>query len=317
MHAATTFPVTEAYRGMRLDRFLQCMLPRMSRASIQHAIGARVTLASGLAVKAARRLAVGDRVTIGQRGAPVRPAVPVPELERGCGWVVVDKPAGIASTPCARRPGEDVASMLQLAPAHRLDRFTSGCLLLTSDRRTARALHGAFLAQRIEKEYLAVVHGEPMADQFEIDAPLGLAPVSRVTGKVGVVAGGQPATTCVEVLVRRDGRALVRVQPRTGRRHQVRAHLAHAGHAIVGDLLYGDDERAFIRWQRGQRVAVPPGLVPGRHLLHAHCLRFPEPSTQAPCEVRAPWPADFGFRADEGPDGSQRWAARESEPAAN
>lgn len=297
MYAATTFPVTEAYRGMRLDRFLQCMLPRMSRASIQTAIDTRVTLASGLGAKAARRLVVGEAVTIGPSSVGVLPevVVPVPVLARGAGWCVVDKPAGLASTPSVRRPGEDVATLLRAAPAHRLDRFTSGCLLLTDDPVTARAVHRAFLAHRVEKRYLAVVHGEVREARFVIDAPLGAALASRVTGKVAVVAGGQPAVTAVEVLARAGGRSLLAVQPRTGRRHQVRAHLAHVGHALVGDLLYGDDERAFIRWQRGQAVAAVPGLVLGRHLLHAVSLCFPEPATGQLQEVRAPWPADLGF----------------------
>jgi len=296
MHAVASFPVTDAYRGMRLDRFLQQMVPRMSRASVQAAIAERVTLASGAVAKPSRRLAVGDVVAIGPRSSAVVCDVGVDILVDGGGWVVVDKPAGLGSTPSSRRPGADVATALGLAPAHRLDRFTSGCLLLTRDAATARAFDRAFREQGIEKDYLAVVEGLPAAHRFEVSAPLGVDAGSRVTGKVGVCATGAPAETHFEVLARHGDRTLLHARPRTGRRHQIRVHLAHIGHPIVGDVLYGGDERRFIRLQRGQPVDAPPGLVPGRHLLHAARIAFADPATQQRVEVCAPWPADFGFR---------------------
>ncbi len=307
MHEATTFPVTGAHRGLRLDRFLQQMLPRMSRASVQAAIDTRVSLSSGAVAKANRRLAVGERVTIsphegersrvgdsdaaGASGANV----PIVVLARGRGWLVVDKPAGLATTPMVRRPGADLAMRLGASPAHRLDRFTSGCVLLTTDVDRARAFDRAFREHRIAKEYVAVVTGTPPAPTFEIDAPLGVDTRSRVTGKIGVMPDGLPARTTFAVLARHGERTLVRAEPHTGRRHQIRVHLAHAGLPIVGDVLYGADERHFIRLQRGQPFPVPEGLVPGRHLLHAQRLVFPDPASGVTIDVHAPWPLDFGF----------------------
>lgn len=295
--AAQSFVVTDFYRGMRLDRFLQLMLPRMSRTSIQDAIENRVTLASGAEPKASRRPALGEVVTIAAR--PVRePAggvpVPIPVLREGAGWTVVDKPAGIASTPGSRRPGPDIATLLGLAPAHRLDRGTSGCLLLTNDPATARCFDLAFRAHAIEKTYVAVVDGNPAHDTFTIDAPLGPDAASRVPNKVMVTTAGAAAVTDCEVLQRLGERTLVRARPRTGRRHQIRVHLAHIGLPIIGDLLYGGDERRFIRFQMGQPVAIPAGLEPGRHLLHAQRLAFADPHSGERIEVQAPWPADFG-----------------------
>ena len=287
------FPVTNAFRGMRLDRFLQEMLPRMSRASIQDAIATRVMLASGAEPKSSRRLTVGEIVTIAPREAAALNDVAIPVLVERAGWVVIDKPAGIASTPSARRPGADVATQLGLAPAHRLDRFTSGCLLLTRDAVTARFFDAAFRERRVEKEYVAVIEGSPASDAFVIDAPLGPDTSSRVPGKVAAIASGVAACTRVEVITRLGDRTLVRARPLTGRRHQIRAHLAHAGHPIVGDLLYGGDERRFIRFQLGQPVETPEGLMPGRHLLHAHRLAFTDPSGER-IEVEAALPADFG-----------------------
>lgn len=295
---AATFPVTDAYRGMRLDRFLQRMLPRMSRSAVQDAIGSRVCLASGLAAKAARRLVVGDAVSIVPPAAPAVRPLTIPVLAAGAGWLVVDKPAGINCTPGSRRPGDDVATRMHAAPAHRLDRFTSGCLVLTVLRDTARAFDKAFRAHLVEKHYVAVVAGRVADDRFIIEAPLGFAAGSRVTGKVGVCRDGVPAATDVEVLQRLGDSTLLRVRPRTGRRHQIRAHLAHRGHPIVGDLLYGPDERQFIRLQRGQPVDAPAGLVPGRHLLHAERIDFADPVSGQRLSVVAPWPVDFGFAAD-------------------
>lgn len=308
MHEAATFPVTDAYRGMRLDRFLQQMLPRMSRASVQTAIATRVTLASGATAKANRRLVVGESVTIAPHGADTangevgassqdagRENAPIAVLARGEGWIVVDKPAGLATTPMVRRPGADVATRLRMSPAHRLDRYTSGCLLLTSDPQLARSFDRAFREHRIGKEYVAVVDGAPPAMQFEVDAPLGVDVHSRVTGKIAVLPDGAPARTRFTVLARFGERTLLRAEPRTGRRHQIRVHLAHVGLPIVGDVLYGPDERNFIRLQRGQPFAVPPGLLPGRHLLHAHRLQFADPGHGGAIVVQAPWPGDFGF----------------------
>lgn len=312
MHEATTFPVTDAYRGMRLDRFLQQMLPRMSRASVQTAIDTRVSLSSGAAAKANRRLVVGERVTIApHRGGPLRGEAsagadtsgssglvvnaPIPVLARGEGWFVVDKPAGLATTPMVRRPGADVATRLGASPAHRLDRFTSGCVLVTTDAERARAFDRAFREHRIAKEYVAVVAGTPPAPTFVVDAPLGVDTRSRVTGKIGVLPDGLPARTTFSVLASDGARTLLRAEPHTGRRHQIRVHLAHAGLPIVGDVLYGADERHFIRLQRGQPFPVPEGLVPGRHLLHALRLTFADPASGAMVDVQAPWPVDFGI----------------------
>lgn len=290
-----SFVVTDFYRGMRLDRFLQLMLPRMSRTSIQDAIANRVTLASGSEAKASRRPAVGEVVTIAPRRELHRPDVVVPVLCQGAGWTVVDKPAGVASTPGSRRPGPDVATLLGLAPAHRLDRGTSGCLLLTHDAATARRFDLAFRARRVAKTYVAVVTGAPDRDTFTIDAPIGIDTASRVPNKVAIAASGAVATTHVEVLARRGERTLVRARPLTGRRHQIRVHLAHAGLPIVGDLLYGGDERRFIRYQMGQPVDTPAGLAPGRHLLHASRLAFTDPRSGERVDVASPWPADLGF----------------------
>ena len=289
-----SFVVSEAYRGMRLDRFLQAMVPRMSRAAIQDAIENRVRLASAREPKASLRPAIGDVVLFAQRVQMQLPDIEIPVLAEGDGWTVVNKPAGLASTPSARRPGADVAALTGKAPAHRLDFGTSGCLLLVHDRTVAQHFERAFRERRIEKQYIAIVKGSPDLDSFTIDAPIARDQQSRLPHKVMVSDAGAQAITHIEVLERRGERTLLRCNPQTGRRHQIRVHLAHAGHALVGDLLYGGDERQFIRWQLGQPVDLDDGVEAGRHLLHAQSLLLPLPDEQQPRRIEAAAPADFG-----------------------
>jgi len=289
-----SFAVTEAYRGMRLDRFLQAMIPRMSRAAIQDAIDNRVRLASGREAKASLRPAIGDTVFFAQRVQRQVPKIEIPVLADGPGWTVVNKPAGLATTPSARRPGADVATLLGQAPAHRLDYGTSGCLLLVHDKDTARHFEAAFRARQVHKQYLAIVKGSPRLDTFTIDAPIGRDEESRLPHKVMVSDQGNQAVTQIEVVERRGERTLVRARPQTGRRHQIRVHLAHVGLPLVGDLLYGGDERQFIRWQMDQPVDLDEGVAAGRHLLHAESITLPLPAGERPRLVEAALPDDFG-----------------------
>lgn len=282
------FVVSDSERGLRLDRFLSRRIPRMSRASVQHAIASRVTLSSGAQPKPSRTVFPGEVVTIRDREAegPAPDAPPI--LVEREGWMIIDKPAGLASTPNASRPGQDVASVLGLAPAHRLDRFTSGCLLLTWTKDAARHFEEAFRERAVRKRYLAIVHGVPREPAFTVEAPLLPDESSRVASKMRVGVSGDAAVTRVSWLASSPdaGEALLSAEPLTGRRHQVRVHAAHAGHAIVGDLLYGGDERDFVRFQLGQSNAS------GRHLLHAATLDVPDLDGTR-IVAHAPPPRDF------------------------
>jgi 23S rRNA-/tRNA-specific pseudouridylate synthase len=291
-----TFVVTERWAGERLDRFLQAMIPRMSRAAVQQALATRVSLSSGLPPKASRRLVAGEEVKIAPREATgPRPAPPVLLVE-GAGWAIADKPPGMPSVPSARHPGVDAATVLGLAPAHRLDRFTSGCLLLTRTRGAARHFAAVFEQGLARKVYAAVVRGLPEREHWDCEAPIGPDEGSRVPGRMAVLPldapGARPALTRFRVVVYAGSCALVAAWPATGRRHQVRVHAASSGHPMVGDLLYGGDERDFVRFQLGRPVAVPEGLAAGRHLLHARVLEVPVPEGGIVRAV-APWPDDF------------------------
>lgn len=304
------FVVTDAERGLRLDRFLGRRIPRMSRSSVQEAIASRVSISSGASPKPSRQVFPGEVVTVLPRAIPAsaleRPAPEV--LHEADGWMIVDKPAGLATTPSAARPGEDLATLTGLHPAHRLDRFTSGCLVLTWTQEAARHFERVFREQLATKEYLAIVRGVPAAAEFSVDRAITPDRDSRVPARMRVARDGetgedvQPARTGFRVEATDGRESLVRAVPATGRRHQIRVHLAHAGHPIAGDLLYGGDERDFVRFQLGQPVPSREGVEAGRHLLHARAIELPDLDGRR-VRVESPLPADF-----------PEWAADDSQP---
>ena len=204
------------------------------------------------------------------------------------GWLVaIDKPAGLASQPPRERaPGEVTAQerlALQLAARdgrrfaplliHRLDRLTTGVLLFACQHEAARALARVWAEGRVEKRYLAVVCGDPGDTPHLLSGPIGPDPLAP--GRYQVRREGRPARTEVRRIVASSGYALVEVRPLTGRTHQVRVHLAHAGFPVAGDALYGD------------RRGVP------RPFLHAAALTLPHPRDRRRLRIEAPLPVDM------------------------
>ncbi len=223
---------------------------------------------------------------------------PFPVLAESAAWLVVEKPPHLEAHPS--KPGRggtlwdglrallayEIANGGQVSIINRLDRETSGLTLIAKTAVAARQFGLEMMARRVEKEYLALVWGWPERDEFAVDAPLlrrGTVEPSRIYLKRTVHAGGAAARTRFRVERRftrastPGGRfALVRAFPETGRTHQIRVHLAHAGHAVVGDKLYGPDEGCYLEFiETGWTPALAARLLLPRHALHSAALRLP------------------------------------------
>lgn len=215
--------------------------------------------------------------------------------------LVVNKPAGLVCHPTKNGERSSLIGRVRLYLGHgegrlvnRLDRETSGLVVIAKSGRTARDLGLLFESGVVEKSYVAVVHGLVATDTLRIVAPLGKDERSEIAIKDRVRADGAPAETQVRVvsrLARDDGEySVIDVRPRTGRKHQIRIHLAHVGHPIVGDKLYGADEQRYLRLVRGELTATDrQALILPYHALHAARLSFDYQGTRR--SWHAPTPA--------------------------
>jgi 23S rRNA pseudouridine1911/1915/1917 synthase len=311
-----TFIVEPNYAGWRLDLYLCEKIRRLSRARVQHIL--KTALVSNSRLKASTRVWPGLTFRLRRRSL-VEPETPdnLREVHRDDALLVLDKPAGLPIHPTARYHHGTVVALLlrrhgpafQAAPAHRLDRETSGLLVCGRTPQASRALMRAFQEGSVQKEYLAIVEGWPQQDRFLVDAPLiEGTPTIRIA--VRVAASGRPAKTQFEVVQRfLKGNvrfALLRCLPETGRQHQIRVHLQWAGFPLVGDKMYGPDPGYFDRFSR--HCLEPEAwerLRLQRHALHASKLSLPHPQTGLPAVFTAPLPEDLaGFLPRVGLDGA-------------
>lgn len=226
---------------------------------------------------------------------PARP--PFKLIAETTEFLVVDKPPFLEAHPT--KPGGawtlwdglrellayEIANGGQVSIINRLDRETSGLTIIAKTRAAARTLHRDMSERGITKEYLAVVWGCPERDEWEVDAPLlrlGSVEPFRIWLKQGIHEQGSPARTRFRVERRfsrktSNGRefAIVRAFPETGRTHQIRVHLAHSGHAIVGDKIYGPDEGCYLEFiETGWTPSLAERLLLPRHALHSAGLRI-------------------------------------------
>jgi 23S rRNA pseudouridine1911/1915/1917 synthase len=279
--------------GKRLDVFLQERLPQYSRSRLQDWIKAGRVLLDGAAARASHRLRGGEAVEV--EPAPPAPLRAVPEdlpleiLYEDADVVAVNKPAGmVVHAGAGRHSGTLVNALLhrfgklselggELRPGivHRLDRYTSGVILVARHDAAHRNLAAQFAGREIEKVYLALVHGVLPRESGRIERPISRDPARRVrmTARRGE---GRSALTEYRVLERLEGFTLLEVRIKTGRTHQIRAHFASLGHPLAGDRLYGAPEAAA-----------------GRFFLHAHRIGFRQPSTGEPVTVSSPLPEDL------------------------
>jgi 23S rRNA pseudouridine1911/1915/1917 synthase len=301
-----TFEVARDHAGVRLDRFIQQRIPRLSRSRAQKIIRACAFRSDGSRRRPSEIVKAGEVVLL-VRERFVEPEVPL-EFELLCddgAVLAVDKPAGLPMHPTATYHKHTLSHLLREryggdggfvpAIAHRLDRETSGVVLCGRTRDAERALKKAFEAHRVSKTYLAIVRGEIELDERRIDLPMasvreGLHVLMEVQTE-----GGLHAETELRVIERRSGHSLVELRPRTGRQHQLRVHLSAIGHPIVGDKLYGPEREApFLEYiETGMTPELHARLGHERHALHAHSVTFAHPVSAEQTTVRAPLASDL------------------------
>jgi 23S rRNA pseudouridine1911/1915/1917 synthase len=287
--------------GWRLDHFLKFRIRRLSRTRIRDIIETQVRLPDGRRPKPALGVRGGEVIVI-DRPAPKEPPVPrsFTVLAEDDTFLAIDKPAGLPIHTTAKFYRNTLTAVLRerypdehLQVCHRIDRETSGVLLVARGPEAASQLKRAFARRLVKKSYLALVHGVPPAEGT-IDLPLKLLD-SPTHLMMGVRPDGLPSLTRYRVLERFAEHALVEAAPETGRQHQIRVHLAALGHPIVGDKLYRASERQFMAFCDGgmttELLAAFDGLE--RQALHAHRLTFPHPRTKAAVTVESPLPEDL------------------------
>jgi 23S rRNA pseudouridine1911/1915/1917 synthase len=304
--------VPETAAGQRLVAWLAGRFRYLDEAQWRAEIEAGRVTHSGKPARADDRLRRGDEVAYRPVHEEPRANTAVEILHDDPDFAVVFKPAHLVAHAdgafvqntffrVLERRYRERGETAPLALAHRLDRETSGLMVVTKSAAASRALQQQFAAGSVEKEYLAIVHGRVADDWFAIDGWIGRDPNSEITIRRAVVAdgshGAQPARTSFRVEQRLADFTLVRALPETGRTHQIRVHATHHGHPLVGDKLYGRTDADYLEYVRFVKQGGDPwwdGRLPaGRQMLHAAILRFAHPTTGAPLTFESPLPTDM------------------------
>jgi 23S rRNA pseudouridine1911/1915/1917 synthase len=305
MPETLTFEVTPGESGMRLDVFLARRMPDWSRSQVQRQIrsglvnvGARTVYKSGAEVE------TGDRISIQAARHELRALpeeLPLDIVYEDEDLVVVNKPAGmVVHVGAGIRSGTLVNALLHhvgtlaraggdLRPGivHRLDRMTSGLVIVAKNDPALRALSSQFKGREVQKTYAALVHGRVKAESGEIKRPVGRDPRRRIRMRTSGI-GAREALTRYAVRRRFRHFTLLEVHPLTGRTHQIRVHLASIGHPVAGDTLYG----APSRLETGAPGERSTNTLP-RNFLHAAAICFRHPRTGEAMSLEAPLPAEL------------------------
>ena len=276
----------------RLDQFLAGQDTGLTRSRLSRLIVDGQVLVNGRSAKPSNKVRTGD--TISLTVPPPKPTgvvaqdIPLSVAYQDEDLVVIDKPAGLAVHPGPGHPDQTlVNALLAMCPdiqgiggeirpgiVHRLDKDTSGLMMVAKSHQAHIDLSAQIKARQVIKGYLALVEGTPSPLEGRVDAPVGRHPRRRT--RMSVVVGGREARTNYRTLERLAQTSLLELYLETGRTHQIRVHMAHIGHPLVGDTLYGSASH----------------LVE-RHFLHAFHLGFNHPITKQPLEFRSSLPLDL------------------------
>jgi 23S rRNA pseudouridine1911/1915/1917 synthase len=289
--------LTASSPGERLDLFIVRQMPELTRSFIQKLVeDGHITLNSKPA-RAGIRLKVGDIISIVV--PPPEPCdieaedIPISIVYEDGDLLIVDKPAGMTTHPAPGSPAHTlvnaVLSHLPVLPdsgsparpgiVHRLDKDTSGLIIIAKTPAALAKLSAQFKSRAVKKAYIALVKGKLKPESGIIDAPIGRDRSHRQ--RMAITESGRPARTAYTTLKSYDGYTLAEARPETGRTHQIRVHFASVGHPVVGDVTYGNKSE----------------LV-GRQFLHAQRLSFKLPSTGKIVEFTSPLPPDLQSALD-------------------
>ena len=281
------------FAGLRLDQALARLLPEYSRNRLQEWMRSGHVLLDGAPAAAKTKVWGGERIEVAPQASPSTQRhdpedIPLHVVYEDTDILVIDKPAGLVVHPGSGNwSGTMLNALLRHAPAlsgipragivHRLDKDTSGLLVVAKTIPAQVDLVRQLQARTVTREYVAVVHGV-VARDGEVEAPIGRHPVQRT--RMAVVAQGKPARTFYFVEETGDGWSRLRCRLESGRTHQIRVHLSSIGHALIGDPVYGGTRRKDT-------------MSFARQALHAAKLALVHPSTGSPMQWEAPLPADL------------------------
>ena len=302
------FRIREEDEGERLDRFVPRALEDLSRNRAQGLIAEGMVLVDEAVKRPGYRLRIGDRISV-QVPEPVelvaRPEdLPLTMVHEDADLLVVDKPAGMAVHPAPGSPSgtlvnallhhcrdlSGINGVLRPGIVHRLDRGTTGLLMVAKNDAAHRGLAGQLESRSVERRYTALVWGSPPREGA-VDAPLDRSPSDRK--RMAVVEGGRSAVTRFRRLRELAFLSLLELRLETGRTHQIRAHLQHLGHPVFGDPVYGG--RVRVRGIDPRHRPAAGRLLEGldRQALHAASLGFAHPRTGEELRFESPLPEDM------------------------
>jgi 23S rRNA pseudouridine1911/1915/1917 synthase len=323
MTEPSTIEVPAESAKERLDQFLSTQLDGVSRSRVQLLLDQGDVLVNGKQQKASYKLRGGEKIEISgePRPAPLKAtpeAIPLDVIFEDKDLAVVNKPAGMmvhagsGQNESARSQGTLVNALLhrfnalsatggELRPGivHRLDKETSGLIVVAKNDRTHLALAEMFSSRSMKKTYIALVHGAVEKDSGTITAAVGRDPLRRTRMTTRPIENGRAAISHYEVVQRISSRfgkfTLVRVRIETGRTHQIRVHMASINHPVVGDSLYGAAGQLtdLVAAQGSRRKEGPERLKLGRNFLHAAELEFTHPATKELLALKAPLPEEL------------------------
>jgi len=298
--------------GMRLDQYVHMHVAEFSRSAIQAAIEAGTITVNNKRSKAGYKVRKHDRLHIEMpeptHDIPVPEDIPLDILYQDQWLAVINKPHDMVVHPAKgnwtgtlvnalqwhfREQLSTENGQLRAGIVHRLDKDTSGVILVAKDDTTHRELAMQFETRKVFKEYVAIVAGELERDSDYIEGAIKMHPHDRVRMIVSTDPDAKPALSYYEVLERFRGFTLVKVQPRTGRTHQIRVHLLHVGSPVLADKLYGGRDQVRLADLVANLPREQDEVLLVRQALHAYRLRFRHPRTDQWIEVEAPLPPDM------------------------